>query len=37
MLRLKGRDIIEKKQLEAQVFRLQRLQSIGMLASGIAL
>ncbi|MGB3756368.1 MAG: ATP-binding protein [Rivularia sp. (in: cyanobacteria)] len=36
MLRLKGRDITEKKQLEAQVFHLQRLQSIGMLASGIA-
>ena len=36
MLRLKGRDITEKKQLEAQVFHLQRLQSIGMLASSIA-
>ncbi|MGB6300983.1 MAG: ATP-binding protein [Rivularia sp. (in: cyanobacteria)] len=36
ILRLEGRDITEKKQLEAQVFHLQRLQSLGMLASGIA-
>ncbi|MGB3637564.1 MAG: ATP-binding protein [Rivularia sp. (in: cyanobacteria)] len=36
MLRLEGRDITEKKQLEAQVFHLQRLESLGMLASGIA-
>ena len=36
MLRLKGQDITEKKQLEAQVFHLQRLESIGILASGIA-
>ncbi|MEA5594940.1 ATP-binding protein [Rivularia sp. UHCC 0363] len=35
MLRLEGRDITEKKQLEAQVFHLQRLESIAMLASGI--
>ncbi len=35
MLRLEGREITEKKQLEAQVFHLQRLESIGMLASGI--
>ncbi|MGB3649702.1 MAG: PAS domain S-box protein, partial [Rivularia sp. (in: cyanobacteria)] len=36
MLRLEGRDITEKKQLEAQNFHLQRLESIGMLASGVA-
>ncbi|MBD6619723.1 response regulator [Komarekiella sp. 'clone 1'] len=31
-----GRDITEKKQLEAQLLRLQRLESLGTLASGIA-
>lgn len=36
ILRLEARDITEKKQLEAQVFRLQRLESIGNLANGIA-
>ena len=36
MLIFEGRDITEKKQLETQVFHLQRLESLGMLASGIA-
>jgi two-component system, cell cycle sensor histidine kinase and response regulator CckA len=36
MLIPEGRDITEKKQLEAQIFRNQRLESLGTLASGIA-
>jgi PAS domain S-box-containing protein len=36
MLLPEGRDITEKKQLEAQFLRAQRLESIGTLASGIA-
>jgi two-component system, cell cycle sensor histidine kinase and response regulator CckA len=36
MLIPEGRDITEKKQLENQILRTQRLESIGTLASGIA-
>jgi two-component system, cell cycle sensor histidine kinase and response regulator CckA len=36
MLIPEGRDITEKKQLQTQVFRNQRLESLGTLASGIA-
>ena len=36
MLLSEGRDITEKKQLEAQFLRAQRLESLGTLASGIA-
>jgi PAS domain S-box-containing protein len=36
MLIPEGRDITEKKQLEAQFYRAQRLESLGTLASGIA-
>ncbi len=36
MLMSEGRDITEKKQLEAQFLRAQRLESLGTLASGIA-
>jgi two-component system, cell cycle sensor histidine kinase and response regulator CckA len=36
MLIPEGRDITEKKQIEAQIFRNQRLESLGTLASGIA-
>jgi two-component system, cell cycle sensor histidine kinase and response regulator CckA len=36
MLIPEGRDITEKKQIEAQIFRNQRLESLGTLSSGIA-
>ena len=36
MLMSEGRDITEKKQIEAQFLRAQRLESLGNLASGIA-
>jgi two-component system, cell cycle sensor histidine kinase and response regulator CckA len=36
MLLPEGRDITEKKQLEAQLLRVQRLESLGTLASGIS-
>ena len=36
MLMSEGRDITEKKQIEAQFLRAQRLESLGTLASGIA-